>query len=220
LSKAGQAIRLLPGEAHFHALKGDAHLLKKDYGAATRAYTDAISRNDGFFYYHLQRGLIAERERQDAAARRDLETSLKLLPTGAAYYALGNIATRARDLDSAKRYYAAASGSGGELGQAATASLMRLDLPQNPGKYLRAQGGLDASGMLVLVIANPTQVPVTDIAVAVQYVDAAGRTREFRRSLTGRLAAGEQAQIATGLGPFQRPDQYRVALMSARVVGN
>jgi predicted Zn-dependent protease len=217
LAKAEEAIRLVPAEAHFHALKGDAYLLKKDYGAATRAYTDAISRNDGFFYYPLQRGLIAERQRKDAAARSDLETSLKLLPTGAAHYALGNIARRAREFDEAKQHYAAASGAGGELGQAASAALMRLDLPQNPGKYLRAQAGLDARGMLVLVIANPTPVPVSNVGVQIQYVDAAGRARAFRRTLDGRLAAGQQATIATGLGPFQRPDQYRVALTSARV---
>lgn len=218
LAKAEQAIKFLPGEAHFHALKGDAYLVQKQYPAATQAYTDAISRNDGFFYYHLQRGLIAERQRQDEAARHDLETSLKLLPTGAAYYALGNIATRARNLDAAKQYYAAASGSEGEVGQAAALELMRLDLPQNPGKYLRAQAALDSRGMLVVAIGNPTQVPVTGLGIAVQYVDAKGRTRNLRRNFNGTLAAGQQVQFATGLGPFQSADQYRIALTSARVI--
>lgn len=217
LAKADQAIRLVPGEAHFHALKGDAFLIRKQYDAATSAYTEAISRNDGFFYYHLERGLIAERERRDNAARHDLETSVKLLPTGAAYYALGNIATRARNLDAARQYYAAAAGSEGELGQAATAALMRLDLPQNPGKYLRAQAGLDGRGMLVVAIANPTRVPVSGIGVAIQYVDAGGGIRELRRNFSGRLAAGHQAQIATGLGPFKQANQFRVTLTSARV---
>ena len=57
--------------------------VQKKLPSATQAYTDAIARNDQFFYYYLQRGLIAEHERQDAKARSDLETSLKLLPTGA-----------------------------------------------------------------------------------------------------------------------------------------
>jgi beta-barrel assembly-enhancing protease len=217
LAKAQEAIRLVPGEGHFHALAGDAHLVKKDLAAATQAYTDAIARNDGFFYYHLQRGLIAERQKRDGDARLDLETSIKLLPTGAAYYALGNIATRGRDLAAAKQYYAAASGSQGELGQAATAALMRLDLPQNPGKYLRAQSGLDSRGMLVVAIGNPTSVPVTALGIVVQYVDANGRMRDFRRNLGGTLAAGQQVQVATGLGPFNSPDQFRVSIASARV---
>ena len=97
LAKADQAIKLAPDEGHFYALRGDAYLVQKKLPSATQAYTDAIARNDQFFYYYLQRGLIAEHERQDAKARSDLETSVKLLPTGAAYYALGNIASRARN---------------------------------------------------------------------------------------------------------------------------
>jgi beta-barrel assembly-enhancing protease len=217
LSKAEEAIRRVPGEGHFHALKGDAYLVKKDLPAATKAYTDAIARNDGFFYYHLQRGLIAERQRDDDSARHDLETSVKLLPTGAAYYALGNIASRARDLDAAKQYYAAASGSQGELGQAATAALMRLELPQNPGKYVRAQAGLDPRGMLVVAIGNPTPVPVTGVALTIQFVDPQGRMRELRRGLDGTLGAGQQLQLTTGLGPFQSTGQFRVAVTAARV---
>jgi beta-barrel assembly-enhancing protease len=49
LAKAEEAIRLEPGEAHFHALKGDTYLVQKNLPAARQAYTDAISRNDGFF---------------------------------------------------------------------------------------------------------------------------------------------------------------------------
>ncbi len=41
--------------------------------------------------------------------------------------------------------------------------------------------------------------------------------RDFRRNYNGTLAAGQQVQIATGLGPFQNADQYRVALVSARI---
>ncbi len=217
LQKANEAIRLLPGEAHFHALRGDAFLVKKQLPKATEAYTDAIARNDGFFYYHLQRGLIAENREQDERARQDLETSIRLLPTGAAYYALGNIASRARNLDAARQFYSKAAGAEGEIGQAAGVALMRLELPQNPGKYIRTQAGLDGRGLLVVAVANPTPVAVTGLAVAIQYVDAQGRTREVRRELPGTLAAGKQAQVATGLGPFQNSNQFRVALASARI---
>ncbi len=217
LAKAEQAISLVPGEAHFHALKGDAYLLQKQLPAATQAYTDAIARNDGFFYYHLQRGLIAERQKQDENARHDLETSVKLLPTGAAYYALGNIASRARNFDAAKQYYAAASSDEGQIGQAASLELMRLELPANPGKYVRTQAALDSRGMLVVAIGNPTRIPVTGISIAVQYADSQGRLQNVRRNFGGTLAAGQQAQVATGLGPFQSAEQFRVAVASARI---
>jgi predicted Zn-dependent protease len=217
LGKAEQAIRLLPDEAHFHALKGDAFLVQKRYDSATDAYTDAIQRNDNFFYYYLQRGLIAERERNDDAARRDLETSLKLLPTGPAHYALGNIALRDRQYDAAREHFAAAAGAEGAVGEAALHSLMRLDLPANPGKYLRHQAALDAKGMLSIAIGNATKVPVTGLVIAVQYVNANGRQQEFRRELSGTLGAGQQTQVATGLGPFQNSNQFRVAIVGARV---
>jgi predicted Zn-dependent protease len=217
LARADEAIGLAPGEGHFYALKGDAHLVQKKLPAASRSYTEAIARNDGFFYYYLQRGLIAEHQKQDESARSDLETSVKLLPTGAAYYALGNIAARARNLDTAKQYYAAAAGSEGEIGRAAGLALMRLELPQNPGKYIRVQGAIDSQGMLVIAIANPTPVAVGGIAITVQFADASGQVRERRRVLEGTLPAGQQRKIQTGLGPFQSADQFRVFVASARI---
>ena len=217
LTKAEQAIRLEPDEGHFYALKGDALLVQKNNAAASDAYTAAIQRNDSFFYYYLQRGIVAERQHDDESARRDLETSLKLLPTGPAYYSLGNIALRARQYDAARQYFAGAAGAEGPVGEAATLSLMRLDLSGNPDKYLRKQGALDANGKLVVAIANATKVPVTGLVVAVQYVDAAGRTRDFRRELSGTLAGGQQVQVATGLGPFQNSNQFRIAIAGARV---
>jgi predicted Zn-dependent protease len=217
LTKAEEAIRLEPDEGHFYALRGDALLLQKKNGAARDAYTAAIQRNDSFFYYYLQRGLVAERQGDDESARRDLETSLKMLPTGPAYYSLGNIALRSRQNDAARQYFAAAAGAEGPIGDAATLSLMKLELSDNPEKYLRKQAALDANGKLVVAIANATKVPVTGLLVAVQYVDAGGRTREFRRELSGTLAGGQQVQVATGLGPFQNSNQFRIAIAGARV---
>jgi len=217
LGKAEQAIRLAPGEGHFHALKGDALLVQKKLAPAREAYTAAIQRNDGFFYYHLQRGLVAERQNDDESARRDLETSLKLLPTGPAYYSLGNIALRARQYDAARQYFAAAAGAEGPIGEAATLSLMKLELPGNPEKYLRKQATLDAGGKLLVTIANPTKAAVTGLAIAVQYLNAGGQTREFRRQLNSTLAGGQQTQVATGLGPFQSSEQFRITIVGARV---
>jgi hypothetical protein len=71
--------------------------------------------------------------------------------------------------------------------------------------------------MLVVAVGNPTRVPVADLSIAVQYVDAQGRVRDLRRDLNGTLAAGQQEQVATGLGPFQSADQFKVAVTSARI---
>ena len=217
LAKAEEAIRLEPNEGHFYALKGDALLTQKKLPAASDAYTAAIQRNDSFFYYYLQRGLVAERQHDDASARRDLETSLKMLPTGPAYYSMGNIALRAHQYDAARQYFAQASGAEGPVGEAATLSLMKLELSGSPEKYLRKQAAVDSNGKLVVAIANATKVPVTGLVVAVQYLDSSGKTREFRRELSGTLAGGQQVQVATGLGPFQSSNQFQVSIVGARV---
>jgi predicted Zn-dependent protease len=217
LQKANQAIKLVPEEAQFHALKGDAYLQQKDLQAATQAYTDAISRNDRYFYYPLRRGLIAENQGRDEIARRDLEASAKMLPTGVAFYALGNIAARANDLDTARKHYTVAAQAGGEVGKAAQAALMKLDLSKNPGEYVQVQTGLDAKGMLVVALGNPTQVPLNELALNVEYVDGQGRTRAIRRDLKRTLAAGQQFQVDTGLGPFQSTNQVRVSVASASI---
>ena len=57
LSLANKALDLYPEEAHFHALRGDIRLVADKYDMAVTNYNRAISRRDGFFYYHLQRGL-------------------------------------------------------------------------------------------------------------------------------------------------------------------
>ena len=134
LQKAEQAIKLAPGEGQFHALKGDALIQQKKLPAATQAYTDAIARNDRYFYYPLRRGLIAENQGNDQAAKRDLETSARLLPTSVAAYGLGNIAARANDIASARKYYTAAAQAGGEVGKAAEQALARLNAQQAPAK--------------------------------------------------------------------------------------
>jgi hypothetical protein len=94
---------------------------------------------------------------------------------------------------------------------------MKLELPQNPGKYIRAQAGLDPRGMLIVAIGNPTRVPVEGLSIAVQYIDTQGRLQELHRNISGTLAAGQQVQVATGLGPFQSAEQFKVAVASARI---
>ncbi len=82
---------------------------------------------------------------------------------------------------------------------------------------MRTQAALDSRGLLVVAIGNPTRVPMSGIGLTVQYVDAGGKLRDFRRNLDGTLAAGQQVQVPTGLGPFQSADQFRIAVSSARI---
>ncbi len=216
---AQQALRLLPDEANIHALLGDIDLQERRYDDAARHYADAIARDDGFFYYHLQQGLAHRQLRQWEDARAALETSVRLLPTADAVYALGTLAEQRGDVQAALQYYMEAASSNSPAGQAAAEATVRLDLPNNPGRYIQARGGLDNSGQLVVEVANPTRVAVRDVIVAVRYADSQGALRELGRRIN-ELPAGQATRFATGLGPFTSSQQFEVGVAGARVARN
>src|SRR5690606_19786327 len=213
---ANEALRLLPAEAQFHALAGDVDLARQRYDAAAGHYGDAIARHDAFFYYPLQRGLARQRLGQLDGARSDIERSLALLPTADGYYALGAISEQRGDRTGALEAYRLAAASDSSAGRAAQDATVRLDLPQNPGAYLDVQSGLDADGLLLLQIGNPTRVAVEEVVVTVRYTGDDGGVRQVSRQLPGALDAGEARRVATGLGPFAGPQAYQVSVTGAR----
>ena len=82
------------------------------------------------------------------------------------------------------------------------------------------RAGLDERGQLIVDLANPTSVTVTDVTVAVRYADEQGAIREVNRRFTGALAPGAGSRWATGLGPFKSDEAYQVVIAGARVVGD
>lgn len=214
---AQEALRLLPAEAQIHALLGDIDALERRHADAVRHYIDAIDRNDAFFYYHLQKGLAHRELRQWDQARSSLETSVELLPTADAHYALGALAEQRGERQAALEHYGRAASSSSAAGQAAQDATVRLDLPSNPGRYIAARGGLDNAGQLVVEVSNPTRVAVADVIVVVRYADAQGAIRELNRAI-GQLPAGQSVRFATGLGPFTSTNQFQVGVAGARPV--
>jgi tetratricopeptide (TPR) repeat protein len=164
----------------------------------------------------LQKGLAHRQLRQWEDSRAELETSVRLLPTADAYYALGALAEQRGDRQVALEHYERAGSSDSPAGRAAQDATVRIDLPANPGKYIQARSGLDNSGQLIVEVANPTGVAVTDVLVAVRYADAQGAVREAGRRINS-LPAGQATRIATGLGPFTSAQQFEVGITDARV---
>ena len=129
--------------------------------AATRMrcdhYEDAIARDDEFFYYHLQQGLAHRQLRQWEESRAELETSVRLAADGRRRLRARHAGRAARRSPSGARVlHAGARARDSPAGQAAADATVRLDLPNNPGKYVQARGGLDNAGQLVVEVANPT----------------------------------------------------------------
>ncbi|XOV85215.1 MAG: M48 family metalloprotease [bacterium] len=187
LAKVNTSLSLRDNEALFHGLRGSIRYRQERYADAITNFDRALERDDSYFLYYLSRGLShAELGRRDIA-RRDLSASVRLLPTAPAYQALGKLAEADGDLERAKQYYAQAGQSNGQEGQAARASLVRLELPSQPAKYIAAGVSRDDRGRLVLQVSNRATLALADIVIQVEWLTANGV-----RSTTSRLE---------GLGP-------------------
>lgn len=217
IEKAEQAIAIFPQEGHFYALRGDARIVNEQYKMAVTNFDDAIERRDDFFYYYLQRGLSYEHLGNDDLAVRDLQQSLGFLPTGPAHLALGRIAAEHGDRAAAIEHFKAVAGGQGEAAEAARASLVRLDLAQNPGAYLLKRCDAGTDGELVVSIKNNTSVPIADVELAVQFRDEAGVPRRIDRRISGRIAAGQVVSMRTGLGPYTPGSACPVEITGARI---
>ena len=207
----------IPDEAHVHGLIGDIEMADGRPGQALSRYEEALRRNDRFFRFHLGKGNAHLALDQIAEAESAYQASIGLLPTGGAYLGLGRIAEARGNLALALENYSLAAGASGQTGAQARAAGIRLDLPQNPERYLSVATGLDANGQLLIEIGNQTELGIAGIELAVGYVGG-GQARLVRRTLEGTIEAGAVRRYATGLGPFTSSADYDVAIETARVV--
>ncbi len=217
LTLANKALNLYGEEAHFHALRGDIRLAADKYDMAITNYNRAISRRDGFFYYHLQRGLARNELGQSDGAVSDLSRSIELLPTAPAHFTLGKIAAARGNMPEAVAHYKVVAKAGGDYGKAATAALVRLDLPDNPGTYLARRCDADGSGNLVVSVQNQTSVPLTGVQIEVTYTDGSGRAAKRRFDVRGQIPAGRIASVNTGISPYTSGSACPVLVVSAAI---
>ncbi len=202
LSFANQALKLQPKEALAHSLRGDIRLQQKRYSDAITNYDRAVQLNDEYFHYYLQRGLARLELKDTANGEADLQKSVILLPTAPAMNVLGNLSLDRGDTVAAKKFYAAAAGSDSVAGKAANQSLVKLDLPDNPSKYLQLKFGLDKSNYLLAQVSNSTNQTVVDIAYTVQFKDVNGQLRQVQLQVRDQLSGGQSQVYSTGIGPF------------------
>ena len=203
LALAQKAIDGEPGEALFHALRGDVRYVQRNYNDALINYDRAIGMNPTFFHFFVQRGLTKEKLGDRSGAKNDLQNSLKMLPTASAYKALGDISLAQGDRQGAVKYYEAASGSSSEAGKAAMGSLVRMDLPSRPSRYLNAWIGLAQDGYAYAQVVNQTPVSIKNINMIARVPDSSGRIREIPFSIRQSIAPGQAASARLPVGPVK-----------------
>jgi len=197
LKLAEKAIAIEPQESIFHTLKGDALMRQNAFSAAESSYTSAINFNSKYFLHYLQRGLLREKLKNDSAAKKDLMQSIKLLPTENAHYSLGNIALRQGNTQLAKAHFAKASNNNSNLGKKATKAFVKLDMPDNPNKYLNMQFQLDKYNKLLINIENSTPVTIKDLSFIVSVKLNGNHSNREKLTLNQTIKPGDKQIFAT-----------------------
>jgi predicted Zn-dependent protease len=218
LALANKALGIYNGEAHFHSLRGDIRLAADKYDMAITNYDRAVNRRDGFFYYHLQRGLAKKELGRTDAAEVDLNRSLELLPTAPAHFTLGEISADRGDTATAIEHYKVVAKAGGEYGKAATLALLKLDLPSNPGAYIPSACERDANGTIIASIRNDTGARIKGVQVSVNYSDTSGRAASRQHSINGEIEPGRIASVNTGINAYASGTACTTKVISAQLV--
>jgi predicted Zn-dependent protease len=209
LALATDAAKLEPREGKFYELMGDAELARDNLPTAAVHYDRAAELNPGYFKPYLQRGVLSYRRGDRAAAAAQFERSMQLLPTAVGSYYLGKLAQDGGNTDAAIKYYQLAAQSDSDVGKESQKQLVLLDLPRNPGNYLRVEPQLSQQGAVILIVENRSPVAIKDLALAAGLVDASGRVAvgPQRWDLAGQiLQSGQALQIPTRFGPYTDPN--------------
>lgn len=133
LDKAEEALAIEDGEAIFHALKGDALASGKHFRRAEAAYSDALARDESWFYQHLRRGMVREQQGKLRGARGDLKASLERLPTAEGYFRLGNVEFASGNRGQAIEHYRIAAQSDSDAGKQARQRLVEMGAADETG---------------------------------------------------------------------------------------
>lgn len=210
VAQSQKAISIEPREALFYGLRGDARVKQKNYRQALSDFNQAVRLDDRFFYHYLRRGQTRLKLKDVRGARGDLQKSINLLPTSNAYYALGRLELEGGNRNRAREYFRQAAGTRSEAGVAAATALARLDLPENPGRYLKAALTKGRDGKVYVIIKNAAPVPVRNVRFLIGRVDQAGRLYQgSRQTVRGTIPAGQSVRIGTGIGGLKSSGQLK-----------
>lgn len=210
------AMKIEPREAHFHSLAGDIALSQNHLSSAKRSFDKAISLNNQFYYYYLQRGRINEMQNNARAAQTDYANSMKLLPTSTAQLSLGQYAERSGKVSVAKRYYAMAAQARGAEADKARAALLRLDPPETVETRLLVRQGLTTRGTFAIELINQTSRNIAAVRLGIS--DGAGYPQR-EASVRQMIPAGQSRMLDTGRRLSQsQAARMRVVVLDAQLL--
>ncbi|WP_449286788.1 M48 family metalloprotease [Marinobacter sp. PE14] len=126
LDKINEAIRLLPREAMFYALRGRIYQDQKETEKAAADFEKAVELYPEMFKYRLYNGLNALRLNNLDKARENLTKANETVPTSIAFLRLGDVAVKQNNRNEAITYYSKAAEAGGDVAEEARRKLAAL----------------------------------------------------------------------------------------------
>lgn len=217
--KLQEAIRAVPQEARFRGLQGDILVYQRRYDAAIDVYDEAIERDPDYFDYYLGRGVAYSRQGQQSRATQDLEASIALLPTALAMNELGTLSLAANDRNAAKQYFQVAASAQGLVGQQAQAAFARLDVADNPARYIAVQPFLAGNGRLAARVENRAPIALSNVSVEFRAVVSGQVTS--RTVVVPSMAVGQSGELDSGIsfpqGVVPAANQVAVTVVGAAV---
>ena len=106
-----------------------------------------------------------------------------------------------------------------EAGARAGKQLARLDLQDNPSRYLKAKLGLDQGGHLVLAVSNGTELAVKGVRVVVGVQVPGGISEKASYRFSRAIPPGRTVKLRTDLGPMNvnTARRYGAVVVDARL---
>ncbi|MEO7775235.1 MAG: M48 family metalloprotease [Steroidobacteraceae bacterium] len=195
------AAKLVPQEGRFQQMLGEIALAEKKPRDAIAYYENAIALSPDYFGSYLGGGVAQYRLGDKVKAEDWLNKSVKLLPTAPAVFYLGNIARDRGDKAAALKLYQSAAGSQSEVGKEAALEMARMDLPDNPGRYVAAALQVGRDGKPVVIVQNRAPVALADITLTPVLVNASGQIVQQGNPvrINGTLKAGESVAADPGI---------------------
>jgi hypothetical protein len=128
-----------------------------------------------------------------------------------AYYALGEDALARGERAQARQHFATAAQSDSDVGKRATLQLARLDVTENPEKYVGVEATRSPRGYIEVTVQNRAPMALRNITVAVALFDAAGNIRKQDSvTFSGNLDPRAIVTEATTVGPLASDEQLRL----------
>ncbi len=216
-----KAIQKEPNEASFYATKGDIYTAQGKDSLALKQYEQSVALFPEQFSSYLKKGIANEKLGNIEQAKKDLARSAQLLPTSVAALQLGNIAQSQGDQRNAMRYYGSAAEAEGANGLQARILLAKLELPNQPSKYIKIKHTLDKNGELYVYAENQSEISVIEIEVESSLIDSKGiikKTERWKIKQTVRPKTRSRAQKDPIANALPKGFKVKAKILSASIV--